>query len=766
MIPEQSSASLELPEPTNLQKLRAVPWALAFHISNTFFIQFTFFGSVFVLFLDRLQLDKSQIGFVLALMPFFDLISLFLASVVQRIGYRRTFLTFWSLRTFFSAFLLLIPLAISRFGTGVVLVLVALIVIAFASSRSVAITAYNPWQHEYIPRLMWGKYSAAQSMFTSLAGVVAVTIAGYVVNLYSDLTGYMLLFGVALIFGLLSVWSAAHLPGGAPVSRQEQVEHPQGSPREALRDRRYLAYLIGAGLVALATVPLGAFVPLFMQDVVQISPGNVILLTTGTLVGGLFSGYLWGWAADRYGSRPVMLSGVAFTAILPLLWLLMPRLSPWSFPIAMGIALLRGALLNSWTIGSTRMLFAHVVPVDKKVPYLAVYTAWMGIASGASQIAGGRLLDLTAGLQGRLWIFEIDPYTVLFGLSMALAGLSALILSQVRLDSRVSLGEFAGLFVQGNPLMAMTSLIRYQMARDESATVSVTELLGRSGSPLTVDELLQALQDPRFYVRFEAIVSIARRPSDPRLQQALADVLRGNDPSLSVIAAWALGRIGDQAACEPLRQALASPYRSIRAHAARSLGSLEDPQAATLLLRLLSQEMDPGLRVAYASALGRLGAQEATPLLLDLLHNAGEPDSRLELSLALARLLGDENAFIHTWRQMENDPGTALSQALVNFRKKLGSHGVDAALLEQLNACLDEFSAQQLASGAVRLAGLIASLPLEHADPVARQMLVACQAQIQQTGDERREYLVLALEALNLGWHSPPPATVVGEGLL
>ena len=112
--------------------------------------------------------------------------------------------------------------------------------------------------------------------------------------------------------------------------------------------------------------------------------------------------------------------------------------------------------------------------------------------------------------------------------------------------------------------------MRYRWALDEQATVQTTERLGRAGSKLAVEELLEALADPRFNVRFEAILAIARMPPEARLFAALAEILQGNNPALSVIAAWALGRIGGEQAREPLRQGLDARYRSIRAHSARA----------------------------------------------------------------------------------------------------------------------------------------------------------------------------------------------------
>ena len=63
----------------------------------------------------------------------------------------------------------------------------------------------------------------------------------------------------------------------------------------------------------------------------------------------------------------------------------------------------------------------------------------------------------------------------------------------------------------------MGSMIRFYRAKDEEDAVAATDWMGQIRSRLTVDELLDSLADPRFNVRFEAILAIARMPADPRL---------------------------------------------------------------------------------------------------------------------------------------------------------------------------------------------------------------------------------------------------------
>ncbi len=131
-------------EPTTVEKLKGMPWSIASNASNTVFAQYTFYGSLFVLFLSALGLSKSQMGVILSLLPFFGLLSLFVAPATERFGYKRTYMTFFGLRSFASIGLLFTPWALSHYGAPVALTLVTAIVAVFSLFRSIAITAMHP----------------------------------------------------------------------------------------------------------------------------------------------------------------------------------------------------------------------------------------------------------------------------------------------------------------------------------------------------------------------------------------------------------------------------------------------------------------------------------------------------------------------------------------------------------------------------------------------------------------------------------------------
>jgi MFS family permease len=739
---------------TNAEKIRRLPWHIAMNATNTVFAQLTFFGSAFILFLDELNLNASQIGFLLSLLPFFGIVAIFIAPQVARFGYKRTFITFWGTRKFITALLLLIPWVLASFGSEATLLLVTLIVMGFALCRAVAETAVYPWAQEYVPNTIRGKHAATNDMVSRVTSILSIGFAGVVLGLSTGLERYLVLFGIAFIFGLIAVWCASHLPGGAPT--QTSTLRYSDLPK-VLRDRNFLLYIAGIGILTLGTTPMGSFLPLFMSQQVGLSESAVVWLAIGGTIGGFLMVYFLGWASDRYGSKPVMLSGLYGKALLPIAWLLMPRFSELSLPIALIISVIAGIAEIAWAIGAGRLLYVSVVPYEKRAEYMAMYYTLIGLIGGVSQLIGGVILDFSSGISGQIGGIVLDPFTPLFVGGLILTFISLMVFSRVKAENDISVGEFAAMFTHGNPIGAIESLVRYYRAQDERATVVSTQRMGHTNSPLTVDELLEALKDPRFNVRFEAIISIARMNSDPRLVKALCKILDGTEISTSVIAAWALGRIGNESALPTLRNGLNSPYKSIVAHSARSLGTLGDKASIPLLHERLKAETDKGLRIAYSSALGNLHAEEALNTLFEVLHSTENEGARMELALAIARIndanAADEGQFIRLMRQMRQDKGTAAAQILMTWKRKLDDQP-DERFQETITACMNAFAADDFAGALALLRQIIEAMPMHAMNgaypPGAPQMrtLKECAAHFEASGSKRHEYLLLALHVL------------------
>jgi MFS family permease len=721
--------------PTTVEKIRGLPWINAYSAMNSAFCQLTVFGSVFILFLNDLGLGKTQIGIVLSLMPLASMLSLLTAPYVARHGFRRSFLVFWGARSVVVSALLLTPWYLSAFGPQVAFIILAVVVLLFAICRSVGETAWYPWSHEVIPPSIRGKFAAVNNMLSTLASMLAILAAGWVLGLGTGLSRYLWLIGGGVVIGWISVAAMSFVPGGAPMEAGGEDRFTFRRFRSPVADHNFLLYLAGVGLVLLGG-SLMAFVPLFLKESIGLQDSQVVLLQGGGMIGVLASSYLWGWAADRYGSKPVMLLGLAAMILLPLLWFLLPRHSAWSMPLAVAAAAAGGLASLGYGIGSTRQLFTDVVPQEHRTEYFSLYCAWCGLLAGLGPLLAGKVLQVTAAVHGSLGWLSFDAYTPLFAASTLLLCAGALTLSKTRSDSKLTTAQFAGMFLHGNPLLALESKLRYSLATEEPTRVMLTRRLSRSGSPLSADELIEALYDPSFNVRQEAIFAITQmRPDfrlieamwrvaegnhpdgpaatqalqrvgrvsrhrnvrqlieslgdgnfntrheaviglsrvrpEPAVFEALARVVEGPDNELAITAVWALSRLGGPQAVLPCRVALNSDRPLLAARAARALGTLDDRQSLPVLLDRFRALQDQPLRLAYASALGAMRAADAAGEMLQLLPALQEEVSRAELVLALARIVGGEPSFTRLWRKARRDVATGLSPALASCRRRL-----------------------------------------------------------------------------------------------
>lgn len=735
---------------STLQKKRRLPFAMFADANTVVFAYLTFFGPIFPLFLDSLELDKKQIGLLMSLMPFCALIAPFIGASVARFGFKRTFLVFWFLRKVATALLLAVPWVMMKHGAQATYIYLLVSVGLFAFCRAAAETAYYPWNQEFVPAIIRGKYSAINQIVMLIAGAATIAAAGAALGDDPEPRRFVILIMVALGAGVASGLFYTRVPGGAPI----QGHHARGTARHAmglaLRDKRFMIYMSALSLVMLGASGVMPFVPLFMKDHAGLAAARVVQLDSAAMLAGLLSTFLWGWAADRYGGKPVMVLGLALFAAYPAGLLLLPRQSELSMPIAFALSAYVGLVNPGWAIGSSRQLFVEIVPEEHKTGYLSLYYAWIGLVGGIGPLLAGRALEMMSHLDDHIWIVSVDAYAPLFATHLLLVTVAVILFSRIRSGGDIGARRFAGMFFQGNPFAALQSLVVHNLARQENDRITSIQRLGDARSPLNVEELIAALEDPSFNVRLEAIVSMSRTRPDTRLTDALIRVVRGPEPDIALAAAWALGRIGDVRAIDVLRERLAGEYPLLAARSARALAQLGARDVIPLLEARLHDELDEGLALAYASALGGLRHAPALPRVLAMLRSTRSPAATRELTLAVGRLISDETYLIRLWRRLQPDPGTSLSEAMLTLRRPmLRRLGHDRDLAEAIDRVIQALADGELQQGAAHLAQLTDLLTLDQFDETVRSVLV--ESAKAMSGDQalRQEYILLTLCALD-----------------
>jgi len=417
-------------------RLRGLPWIVAQNALNAVFAYLTVFGAVFLLFLDELGLPKAQIGLLLSLLPFSGLLALGAAPITTRLGRKRVFLACWAARKVAVAGLLLLPWVLGRWGHAGGLVYLIGVIALFAVLRALAETAWYPWLQEVVPDRLRGRFGAVSTLLTAAASCLTLVVAGQVIRGGHGLDRFLVLIAAGCVVGLLGVAVMFPVPGGKPQPSGAPGERHLTNMGEALRDRNFVRYLAGLGGITIGTLLYLSFLPLFLKQSLGVAPGVVVTLESLVMVGGALSAWLWGWTADRFGSRPVLMSAVALTLLIPLGWLLLPRHAPH---LVLWCALLyftHGVAFNGAALGAGRLLYNGVVPLRQNTAYTAVYYAWLGLVGGLAPLAAGALLQAGGRWHWAVAGLAVDAHALLFALASVLIALGWGCYGQVRPDDR------------------------------------------------------------------------------------------------------------------------------------------------------------------------------------------------------------------------------------------------------------------------------------------------------------------------------------------
>jgi hypothetical protein len=736
-------------ELTNFEKLRKLKWQLAGNAFNTIFCATNFYGgSMFILFLNELKLDTARIGLLLSMLPFFGITSLLTAPYIARIGFKRTFVGYVFGRLIFVAMLLFAPLVLRTFGTNTAFIMVAIATGCFAFAKALGETALTPWQQELIPNMIRGKFGALTAMIQLSANAATIFVGGWIIGQIVGLAPYMILICSGLVIGLLSAWCYSFMPGGAPIpSYHGNSAHFKEMYNAVTKDRNYGNYIIGMSLVFIGFCVATTFVALFMKNEVGLSSKIVIWLDIASFIGGIVSSYLWGWAADRYGSKPVMLMGPLTMLIFPFICFLTPRNSIYSVIPAMLVPFIIGAAGMAWNLGLGRYLYVNAMPPEKKTAYTAVYYASFNLASAIGISISGALLKLTANFRGSFLGFTIDPYTPIFLIGMAIIFAGIVIIAQLRRGTDMHTVDFMKMFVKGNPIAAFWALMHHKTAKNEQSRIYAIQRLGYSKSPLSNHELINGLNDPSFNVCLDVIVAVSQREPEPDLVKALEQIIQTERSQKSVLAAWALGKMKAQTAIPILRKALAVQYPSLQCAAARSLAILDDTESVESIAQLLIQEKDIETQVGYAFSLGRLNARKYLPELQDIMANCNDSVLQREAVLAVAMLTGKEENFVALWQSLHNDYATGTAQALWSLKKsaeKIGLNNISA----RLEAASMAFSQNNITDGNKHIIDLVKTLCNLCNDSIDSQILLHCTAKMNNNGDTAKKYIPLVIHTM------------------
>lgn len=224
-----------------------------------------------------------------------------------------------------------------------------------------------------------------------------------------------------------------------------------------------------------------------------------------------------------------------------------------------------------------------------------------------------------------------------------------------------------------------------------------------------------------------------------------------------MVAAGALGRLGDERAVDRLTDALSDPAPRVRARAARSCGQIGDPRCIEPLADRLNDRR-PLVRRAAANALGAIGTREALEALVPLARDDDEELRRIAIDelgqfgsldpvIVLLRALDDESqsvqrtAIISLIQLFVDAPPEQTESVRESVAQQLRNSDTTAVVPPLLDV-MAESQRWAIRRNAVWLLGSIADGDDQYRDEVYDRLIDALDDQDDETAELATESLI------------------------
>ena len=299
------------------------------------------------------------------------------------------------------------------------------------------------------------------------------------------------------------------------------------------------------------------------------------------------------------------------------------------------------------------------------------------------------LRDVSFHIEG----FRFGHLQIIILLSAVARIPSILLLGLVSDRSSISSRHLLSHLFRGNLLSYTFNTAFYTMARQEQRRARAALALGRSGSPLAIEQLMQALADASPVVRRSAARALGETGSAEATDSLVREVLDGESDIRSE-AAEALGRLGHEGGIDPLLEALEDGDPRVRISAIRGLSEIGGDEARELLFWHFGEHLDdPVAFPTLVDVLSHMGDHRVVRPTLQRLDRFRSAAVRLQLLNSVCHALGAGGEFYRLLSREESQRTPALARRLRRLSNSLArSPAFEAEVRERTRRAIQDMS--------------------------------------------------------------------------
>ena len=338
-----------------------------------------------------LKASTAQLAFLSAIPPLAGSLAQLLAAWLARRGLRRRPVMLAGVATQVLAWppMLLLPFVFPQHAVPLFIACV----VGYLAAGQLASPAWASLMGDLVPPKRRGRFFAHRTRLMSLTGLAALAAAGLTLHLadgmHAELAGFALVFLAAAAARTYSAYTLARMH--EPPPQAEAVVLPfRRETLVRLGRSRFARFSLFNALMSFAVAMAGPFYALYMLRDLGFTYLQLMAATATAVATQFLSLPLWGRAADRFGSRAVILASGMVIPVATSLWAFAGQ-----FWHVIGLQIIGGLGWAGYTLAVTNYLYESV-EAPKRTTYFALNAVLAALGVFVGAMAGGALTQVVS----------------------------------------------------------------------------------------------------------------------------------------------------------------------------------------------------------------------------------------------------------------------------------------------------------------------------------------------------------------------------------
>ncbi|MBD3310175.1 MFS transporter [Candidatus Woesearchaeota archaeon] len=344
-------------------------------------------GLFLIGFASALGADNFELGVILSIPLFANLLQMFSAFILETVGSRK-YTCLISLFIGRAVWIAVILAAFGLFGQGRALIMpfitVLLVSYVFIAIGNLALLS---WIKEIVPVTKLSKFFGKRNIYASAFGAVAFLIGSRVIDSFEHMRTYGYIFLTSMILGLIGLTFLIKVPDQ---KQKVRAIKPRLFLRRLLMPFQNPGYrtLLYFGLFwGFAINIASSFFIVFMLNDLGIDYFTVSIFVLASTIARIYGLSVWGKMGDEFGAKPMLALSATVTSCVPLAFVFINKSNYLLIPIIYVVSAISWSAID---ISISQLLF-KTAPKRNDAYFLANYTSLTGLFAAFGPLLAGYL---------------------------------------------------------------------------------------------------------------------------------------------------------------------------------------------------------------------------------------------------------------------------------------------------------------------------------------------------------------------------------------